>query len=56
MDKLVIAYNHNSLIINQLITTDTNKYYYYQDNLYVLLKRINKLQGIHKYFSQDWSN
>lgn len=56
MDKLVATHNYNTVILNQLNTTDRDKHYYHQDNQYVLLKRINKLQEIHKYFSQDWSN
>lgn len=56
MDKLVTGYNNNNLIINTLKTIEMDKHYYHQDNQQVLSKRINKLQGIHKYFSQDWSN
>ncbi len=53
MDKPVTSNNINTLTTKVLQTQHMDKHYYYQDNQLVLLKKINRLQGIQKYFSQD---
>lgn len=56
MDRAFNLYLIYSLIIKTLTTANMDIQIYQLDTQCHLIKIINKLQGIHKYLSQDWSN